>query len=74
MYWTTREGKNVKISEMETSHIQNCMKMILRKFPAMFIAEDMVDEFDAIPPSYVRCVYNYMKEELNKRRLKNERN
>lgn len=67
MYWTTREGKKLKISEMGTSHIQNCMKMIRRKFPAMFIEEDIVDEFDAIPPFYLRCVYAYMEEELNKR-------
>lgn len=28
--WTTREGKELKISEMETSHIQNCIKMLER--------------------------------------------
>jgi len=29
-YWTTREGTKLKISEMETDHIKNCMKMLER--------------------------------------------
>jgi len=29
--WTTREGVTMPITEMETSHIKNCMKMIERR-------------------------------------------
>jgi len=28
--WVTREGKELKISEMETSHIKNCIAFIKR--------------------------------------------
>jgi hypothetical protein len=30
--WTTAEGVELKISEMETSHIRNCIKLIQRKW------------------------------------------
>lgn len=37
--WTTREGKQLKISEMETSHIQNCIAMLRRNKARMTEAE-----------------------------------
>jgi hypothetical protein len=30
--WTTAEGVEIPISEMETSHIQNCINLIHRKW------------------------------------------
>ena len=30
MFWTTRNGKQIKISDMTTSHIINCLKMLER--------------------------------------------
>ena len=26
--WTTRDGKQIKVSKMTTSHIQNCLKYV----------------------------------------------
>ena len=71
MYWTTREGKKLKISEMETSHIKNCIALMDRKFTrainmAMNTGEDF-DEFSCPHLSYVCTLYNTLVEEYNKR-------
>ena len=29
-YWTTKNGEEIKISDMEISHIKNCIKMLER--------------------------------------------
>ena len=29
--WVTKDGKKLKIKDMETSHIQNCIKFVNRK-------------------------------------------
>jgi hypothetical protein len=29
--WTTRSGKKVRLSKMETSHIKNCIRVLERK-------------------------------------------
>ena len=71
MYWTTREGKKLKISEMETSHIKNCIALMNRKFTrainmAMNTGEDF-DEFSCPHLSYVCTLYDALIEEYNKR-------
>ena len=71
MYWTTREGKKLKISEMETSHIKNCIALMKRKFTrainmAMNTGEDF-DEFSCPHLSYVCTLYDALVEEYNKR-------
>ena len=30
--WTMKDGSKIKISEMQTSHIQNCIKMVKRNY------------------------------------------
>ena len=30
MYWTTREGKQIRIRDMTTQHIKNCLRMLER--------------------------------------------
>lgn len=30
-YWTTREGKEIAVGEMEVEHLRNAMRMVLRK-------------------------------------------
>lgn len=71
MYWTTREGKKLKISEMETSHIKNCIALMDRKFKntinvVMSMNEDF-DEFSCPHFPHVVTLYNALVEELNKR-------
>lgn len=66
MYWTTKEGKKLKISEMETSHIKNCIALMEKKYPWLK-EEDVSNEFDSIPPFPAQCTYIEMQEELNKR-------
>lgn len=29
--WTTHSGKKIKLSKMETSHIENCVRLLKRK-------------------------------------------
>ncbi|HEY7415486.1 MAG TPA: hypothetical protein VH593_09855 [Ktedonobacteraceae bacterium] len=31
--WITRDGRAIKVSDMETRHIKNCIAMIQRKWP-----------------------------------------
>lgn len=51
MYWTTREGKKLKISEMKTSHILNCIRMMDRQMcAAINKAANRNDECYAEPP------------------------
>ena len=47
MYWTAREGKKLKISEMETGHIKNCIALMDRKFTrAINMAMNTGEDFD----------------------------
>ena len=45
MYWTTRDGRKLKIEEMETDHIAACIRMMDKKCSYQIIIEDYgVDE------------------------------
>lgn len=35
--WVTKDGKELKISEMETSHIKNCIRFIHKKDDDFFL-------------------------------------
>ena len=35
--WVTKDGKELKISEMETSHIKNCIRFIQKKDDDFFL-------------------------------------
>ena len=69
MYWTTKEGKKLLIVEMETSHIENCIKMMDREETYLVGAEGFCEtEYYRDTP-----VYKKMVEELGRRRyLKKE--
>ena len=68
MYWTTREGKKLKISEMKTSHILNCIRMMDRQMcAAINKAANRNDESYAEPPDSWVETYQALVEEYNKR-------
>ena len=68
MYWTTREGKKLKISEMETSHILNCIRLMDRQMvKAINKAMNRNDECYAEPPDSWVKTYQALVEEYNKR-------
>ena len=43
--WVTKDGKELKIKDMETSHIHNCMKMINKKSKEWGYAEKYKELF-----------------------------
>lgn len=53
--WTTRDGRELKIKEMETTHIINTIKMIVRN-------SDMSD----LGKRYVEIFMNELKERIKK--------
>lgn len=55
--WITQDGRRLKVTEMTTQHIQNCMKMLERE-----ATEDDFDDF-----------YYVLEAELNRRRENAER-
>lgn len=68
MYWTTREGKKLKISEMETSHIYNCIRLMDRQMVAAINkAMNRNDECYAEPPESWVQTYQALADEYNKR-------
>lgn len=50
--WTTEDGRTLKVTQMTSDHIRNCMKMLERQ-----ATEDHFDEF-----------YYVLENELNRRR------
>jgi hypothetical protein len=43
-YWTTKDGKEILISEMEHSHVINCINLMVRKYPEHFSQYKVTDE------------------------------
>ena len=68
MYWTTREGKKLKISEMGTGHILNCIRLMDRQMvKAINKAMNRNDECYAEPPDSWVQTYQALADEYNKR-------
>jgi hypothetical protein len=68
--WVTKKGKVLKISEMSSSHIQNCLNMLDRMVTRainhyMSINDDSFD----IPDWIIEKATELEEEELNKRKL-----
>lgn len=42
--WTTKEGTKVRVEDMSTSHIKNCLKQAIRNNPITNIYEAMLEE------------------------------
>ena len=71
MYWTTREGKKLKISEMETGHILNCIRLMDRQMvKAINKAMNKNDECYAEPPDTWVQTDQALADEYNKRSLR----
>lgn len=68
MYWTTRDGRKLKISEMNTKHIFNCLRMMDRQMcSAINKAMSRNDETYAEPPESWLQTYEELSAEYNKR-------
>lgn len=46
MYWTMRNGEQIKIFDMSTSHIINCLKMLERGNFDKDIYDSLLDELE----------------------------
>jgi len=68
MYWTTKDGRKLKISEMKTSHILNCIKMMDKQMcTAMNRAMAYNDESYQEPPDNWMNMYEALVDEYNRR-------
>lgn len=58
MYWTMRNGKQIKIFDMSTSHIINCLKMLERGNFDKDIYDSLLNELEKREvrylPAYIR--------------------
>lgn len=73
MHWTTKDGRKLNISEMKTSHILNCIRMMDRQMcAAINKAANRNDECYAEPPIKWAQQYEALISEYN-RRLISER-
>ncbi len=63
-YWTTRDGKRLKIEEMESSHIRNCINLLKRNITKLN-ENDLEDEYYI---NYFEFKINEFEKELKKKR------
>lgn len=67
-YWITKEWKKLKISNMETNHIRNCVRLCNRTIcKAINYAANKNDESLSEPPSDWYDTYLNLCNELKKR-------
>jgi len=64
-HWTTKDGKQVRIDEMETTHLQNTITMLKSKKTVHILTDD-----GEIAPSHDWEAIDVMMRELNTRQLK----
>ncbi len=66
--WTTKEGVKLEISEMETSHIRNCIKMLTAKMPDHeedeVICADFPESMDWHPNCYTESGAKSYREKI----------
>jgi predicted HTH domain antitoxin len=60
-YWETKDGRNLKIELMETSHIKNCINLLKRNLQKL--DEDELDYYS----DYFDFKINEFEKELKKR-------
>jgi hypothetical protein len=68
MHWITKDGRKLKISKMQTSHILNCIKMMDRQMCAA-LNKTMAynDESYSEPPDSWMLIYEALVNEYNRR-------
>lgn len=44
-YWTTKTGEKLKIVDMETSHIENCIKMLEKNMESTEVDLSDIDDY-----------------------------
>jgi len=64
-YWETKDGRNLKIELMETSHIKNCINLLKRNLQKL--DEDELDYYS----DYFDFKINEFEKELKKRDVYN---
>ena len=81
MYWTTKKGEELEISNMETSHIENCIKLlernaengvnvIIRNSPDGDDDYGIEEAYTVYGEEYLDSTpYERLKKELNKRKI-----
>lgn len=68
--WTSKDGKNHKISEMTAPHIINCMKLItMSLFPSEYSEQTTLLEYDFVM-KHGKHYYKAFYHELNTRSLR----
>jgi len=83
--WKTKDGKNLKIKDMDTKHIKNCLKMLKeRNFISIKSFNLFLNSYDnqsdmvqlCLEREYINKIPNqfidFFEEELKKRGIKNE--
>lgn len=65
--WKTLDNKHLKISEMTTEHIKNCVKMIKR---SKYL--DVMERYDTVPEPPPRYVVDYDQYKPYLKTFKNE--
>lgn len=68
MYWTTRDGRRLRIKDMETDHILNCLNLMDRQMcKAINMNMAMNDESFLEPPDEWVDTYEALADEYNRR-------
>jgi len=83
MKWTTRDGAEMSLSEMQTTHIQNCILMLKRRIDSgdtMYVIGDVsgapedrwAEEVDG--SNELRCRIDELQRELSRRSINRRTN
>jgi hypothetical protein len=65
MKWKTKEGKEIEVKDMETSHIKNAIKIIEKN--ATITSKEYVDtgyDGDSYVPDFIKTTRKATKEDL----------
>ena len=67
--WKTKDGKTLNISDMETSHIKNCITMLTRNMPNHeeneTVCADFPESMDFQPNCYTEVGAKHYREKIS---------